>query len=99
MGNEELALPLHKEALEDRWRVLGSQHPETLISVLSPSTSLGDTGNLAAAIPLLHGFTVAYGPEHPYARRSQSTLHDNEQRLVNSQASADHLRTIRLRRQ
>ena len=68
-GDYGPAEPLYRRALEARERVLGPEHPDTLVSVNSLAFLLERTGDYAGAEPLyrraLEARERVLGPEHP----------------------------------
>jgi tetratricopeptide (TPR) repeat protein len=68
-GDARAALPLKRRALEGRERVLGPDHPDTLVSVNNLAGCLNELGDAAAAMPLyrraVEGNERDLGPDHP----------------------------------
>ena len=72
------AIPLHEQALADRQRVLGPDHPDTPTSRNNLAYAYEAAGNLGRAIPL-HEQVLAdtervLGPGHPQTLTSRSSL-------------------------
>jgi hypothetical protein len=69
-GNLEEARLLHVEALEGRRRVLGSDHPSTLTSMLNLGTLMSKLNDGEAAAALLRecfdGMQRGLGQNHPH---------------------------------
>jgi hypothetical protein len=78
MGRVDLALPLLRDVLQRKRRVLGNRHPSTLITMTLMSQSLCLGGDTAAGIELLEeavaGYTAVHGADHPRTRRIRETL-------------------------
>jgi tetratricopeptide (TPR) repeat protein len=72
------AEPLYRRALEVRERVLGPEHPDTLVSVNNLAGLLESTGDYAGAEPLyrraLEARERVLGPEHPSTLVSVNNL-------------------------
>ena len=75
LGDAVSALPLYRRALEGRERMLGPDHPDTLISLNNLAGCLGTLGDPAAALPLLKraldGSERVLGKEHPQTERTR----------------------------
>ena len=78
LGDAAGALPLYRRALDSHERVLGKEHPNTLISVGTLAQCLRVLGDTARALPLyrraLGGFERVLGKEHPHTLTSVSDL-------------------------
>jgi tetratricopeptide (TPR) repeat protein len=69
VGRTAEAIPLLEQALADRERILGPDHPDTLTSRNSLAQAYESVGRTAEAIPLLEqalaGFERIFGSDHP----------------------------------
>ena len=72
------AIRLHQQALEERERTLGSDHPETLLSCTALANSFYAAGHFDIATDLfqetLQRRARVLGPEHPDTLRSRGSL-------------------------
>jgi tetratricopeptide (TPR) repeat protein len=77
-GNYREGVEAARRALAARERVLGPEHPDTMISVSSLGFLFESQGNYAEAEPLyrraLSGFTKVLGPNHPTTRAVAANL-------------------------
>ena len=77
-GDAAGALPLYRRALDSCERVLGKEHPATLISVGNLAGCLRALGDAAGALPLfrraLDSFERVLGKEHPATLSSVNNL-------------------------
>jgi tetratricopeptide (TPR) repeat protein len=68
LGEARVALPFYQRALDIRERVLGPDHPDTLISLSNLALGLQTFGDAAAALPLnrraLDARERVFGPDH-----------------------------------
>ena len=71
-------MQLHRRALESSERVLGKEHPQTLLSVNSLAVCLYALGDAAGALPLhrraLESRERVLGNEHPQTLESVNNL-------------------------
>jgi hypothetical protein len=95
-GDAAGALPLCRRELESRERVLGKEHPDTLISVNNLAGCLYALGDAAGALPLLRraadGFDIVLGPDHPSSRTVRANcdrLKRQVARQITRQTSAE----------
>lgn len=69
-GRAEEATAVYKEVAEARARVLGSDHPDTLVALDDLAAAYGDAGRAHEALRLgervAEARTRVLGPEHPY---------------------------------
>ena len=69
---------MHEQTLADRERVLGPEHPDTLISRNNLAAAYMEAGYVAEAIPLFEQALAALervlGPGHPDTMRSRNNL-------------------------
>jgi hypothetical protein len=77
-GNVRLAIPLFEQALADRRRVLGDDHPDTLTSVNNLAGAYESAGDLGRAIPLYEQALTdrrrVLGDDHPNTLGSVNNL-------------------------
>jgi tetratricopeptide (TPR) repeat protein len=77
-GDAAGALPLYRRALENRERVLGKEHPSTLLSLNNLALCIKTLGDPAGALPLirraLESRERVLGPEHPSTLLSLNNL-------------------------
>ncbi|MFM9696740.1 tetratricopeptide repeat protein, partial [Streptomyces europaeiscabiei] len=77
-GEHAEAVRLHRQTLDDRIRVLGPEHPDTLTSRHNLASALARMGEQEEAVRLLRQ-TLAdrvrvLGPEHPHTVRTRDDL-------------------------
>jgi hypothetical protein len=72
------ALPLHRQVLTEKQRVLGPRHPETLLSLSNLGGAYYEMGFPGDAIPLLEqvlaGSEQTLGADHATTRRYRENL-------------------------
>jgi tetratricopeptide (TPR) repeat protein len=77
-GDAAGALPLYRRALDSRERVLGNEHPNTLLSVNNLALCMRALGDAAGALTLhrraLDGYERVLGKEHPDTLTSVNNL-------------------------
>ena len=78
LGDLAGALPLHRRALDSSERVLGTEHPDTLMCVNNLAGCLYALGDAAGALPLcrraLDSRERVLGKEHPNTLTSVNNL-------------------------
>jgi hypothetical protein len=78
LGDAAGAADLHGQVLDARRRLLGPEHPDTLMSINNLAATLVDLGDLVAAEDLLqqavHAYQQFLGPEHPHTLKATSNL-------------------------
>ncbi len=74
------AEPLYRRALDGKERVLGGEHPDTLISVVNLAALRHAQGKLEEAERLTvraeQGFRIKLGAEHPNSKIAKGWLDD-----------------------
>jgi tetratricopeptide (TPR) repeat protein len=90
-GTPAAALPLCQRALEARERILGKEHPDTLLSVNNLAGCLETLGDAPAALPLYQRAREArervLGKEHPVTLASVNNLANCLRTLGNAKAA------------
>ena len=75
-----------RRALDSRERVLGKEHPDTLISVNNLAECMRALGDAAAALPLYRrsadGFERLLGPDHPSSRTVRANCDQAEREVA-----------------
>ena len=74
LNRTDEALALTERVLDANRRLLGSEHPETLISIANLAKFYMETKALEKALPLFEegeaGYRKVLGPAHPYAAQT-----------------------------
>jgi hypothetical protein len=77
-GQLDEAAQIQKEVLEKRRRILGEEHPDTIMAMGNLANTLGDQGQLDEAIALLEvgvqQMKQIYGDEHHRTRMASRNL-------------------------
>lgn len=93
MGRLDQAIPLYEATLTDRERVLGPDHPDTLISRNNLAYAYETAGRLDQAIPayeaVLEDCERVLGPDHPRTRVVRGNLRSARDRAARPQATPD----------
>ncbi len=78
MGDFGRAIPLYEETLTDQLRVLGPNHPDTLVSKNNLAYAYESVGDFGRAIPLYEETLTdqlgVLGPDHPDTLTSKNNL-------------------------
>ncbi|MBO4257160.1 tetratricopeptide repeat protein [Streptomyces griseorubiginosus] len=78
MGDLGQAIPLYERTLADSERVLGADHPDTLLSRNNLAGAYAQAGRIDDAITLLEqlvtDFERVLGPEHPHTLSARHNL-------------------------
>jgi hypothetical protein len=78
VGRLHEAIPLHEQTLADKQRILGPDHPETLLSLSNLGGAYLQIGRLSDAVPLLKRALArseqALGADHPTTREYREKL-------------------------
>ena len=92
-GQWQMAMELGEKVLESRRRILGSEHPLTLVSMSKLATSYSDLGQLQDAADLMEKVLEArrrtLGVEHPHTLASMSNLATSYRDLGRTQDAVD----------
>ena len=92
MGDYRRAVPLAEQVLNDRERVLGVDHPETIGARYNLSICYGQVGDYQRAVPLaeqvLNDYERVLGVDHPDSIRARELVESDRYRAANSDESS-----------